>query len=286
MMTRRPQCVLGWLVCVLLCVAVGFENPALAEIPCAADNTCEAPLICDTSTSPALCHPPLCVPSLLSADCPEAWTCMAKPPEGSFGATACRPTPDDPEACAVATEGFCLPPFVAPCRESTDCGSALFECKIRDPNDYGRCDELPFECTSPDDTSCPQGSTCIGQEMQGDPECSGNFGDDTWTCTESPPVTLYECRPEYWHIRRAFYDDSGSSGPPPDEDTTTTNTDTTTANTDTTSGRRNSDDGGCQVSRPVGVERRGFGLWWGIAFGLGWVGLAARRMWNNRLGAP
>lgn len=240
--------------CLFLCGALISETMAHADIPCSENNSCQDPLICDTAANPALCRPPSCNPSLLSADCPPTWVCILHNTEGDTPPTNCGPKPHDPTACQVATQGICTPPFLAPCRENADCGSALFECKIRSTSAFNQCDKVSSECASSDDLSCPEGSTCVGYEVQPDGEC-GPGPDGVWTCTSPPPEILYQCEPPYWYTAKAFYSDSGSSGPLP------SNTDA--ASTSGAVGNNSDNESGCQASRHTKTSTKGLG-WWGM----------------------
>ena len=149
---------------------------------CAVDSDCPANFICQTeetgtcndcaegeceseciTTGYSYCRPPPPTPCSADADCAGADVCVSYTYEACSGPVdiACSSDPGDGPCdleCAVQTEAYCVPSYVAPCQADADCGAG-------------------FTCESNESCSCASsGSTGEGtdtyQTPNVEPSCS------------------------------------------------------------------------------------------------------------------
>lgn len=218
--------------------------------PCAEGEACPE-VECEPSATSAICvpaPPPSCESN---ADCSGGLKCVtytqsscsgaspgAEPgtSEGSSGSSegsegSSEGTETTPEECQEETVGYCLPPYLAPCEASSDCGAG-FECKPAEvcgcsggsagssdgtgepgtelppegecsceATGEGYCELIPVACDA--ETACADGFVCQESYEGGvsSGTCSVN-ADGEQSCTDVEPTEPVEaesfCVPADW----------------------------------------------------------------------------------------
>lgn len=241
----------SWFAAVALVVALGVPALASAETECSADADCGDGFVCETYEVPCA---GACAPGEdcdTSCDSTTESECVPAPPASCTTAADCDPdlvcvtvtyeTCDDvavPATCAVGeecdtgpapdvsctteTEGYCVPPYLAPCQVNADCGpgftceeSEVCGCSGGDSAGSSGSDGMQPRTTvdagSDDDCSCSGTGEfycdIVQQECTADSECPGTMvcdtlpGDDyddggvVETCTSTPDGGM-ECESE------------------------------------------------------------------------------------------
>ncbi|TDP77595.1 MYXO-CTERM sorting domain-containing protein [Bradymonas sediminis] len=184
------------------CLAPGS---AFAESECSVDSDCGENFVCNLSqapcASPPPCDPgsgeecqdmPACEPETSGrcepappescetvADCEGGLVCVtytyetctgwAEPACDPSGESCPEPGPTPDPECTTETEGYCLPPYLAPCESASDCGEG-------------------FECNAPEICSCSGGGPT-------DPGAPAEGGDREGGEQPMPPQEDCACEP-------------------------------------------------------------------------------------------
>jgi hypothetical protein len=203
---------------------------------------------CDDSFQYSICVPPppaQCDPSLLSADCDGNLVCVTYTYEecsgGGFVGCVCAsndPDCDCPEpppgrpggdvSCQTTSQSYCVPPYLAPCEVSSDCGVG-FTCEAREvctatcsgsdpsPGRPGMGDEPAPGCEVTCENSDAKYCKLVEQECSADSDCFSGFscvsnllppvsgdcavssdGDDECDDTPAPSESKSYCLPDGW----------------------------------------------------------------------------------------
>jgi hypothetical protein len=167
------DCDNGW-----VCQVIG--GWACADVACPDGSDCPEPQPCPEGNGEIrACVPPPPEPCESDADCEDGLVCV------TYAYTACPPgvgrdcPPDsncpDPEPvdCVDVTEGYCVPPYFAPCEEDDDCGPG-------------------FACVEGQMCSCSGGGAVGGAPSDGGGDDDGNSDDRDWAdCSCEPTGQLY-----------------------------------------------------------------------------------------------
>lgn len=264
-----------------------FAPSAFAAGECDTDADCESYESCEL-LGQAGCA---CPPGDAGCDCPDSGTddyyeCVAEPPDscdsnadcsdglecvtrtyeqctGSGGGSTCSVSPDGgtdcedagtvdtSESCETFTEGYCVPPYLAPCEQDADCGTGftceeyeICECSGGgstgsggdDPGDAGTsaedtggescvcetagksCELVETECTS--DADCAGDLTCQTYDDQTTTEPCVDDGDASSceTADAGTDATKYCLPPDWERWEDTARDIHGESGDSSDED--------------------------------------------------------------------
>lgn len=165
--------------------AVGFQcevvgSTGCAEPICPPGEECPEPEPCEEETFSACVPGPCasdadCGPGLLCLEV-TSYDCPASPPPCDPDDEGCEPPSGSGDDCEEVTQGYCLPPYMAPCETDSDCGPG-FACEATEicSCSAGPGDEEP-DCTcEPGESSC----TIIEMDCAADGDCP-----DEWTCED------------------------------------------------------------------------------------------------------
>ena len=294
--------------------AVVFSSGRAFAQECATDADCPTGFACEVvgaSSCPGYacpegepCPPPPpcepqefreCVPGPCQsdADCAEGLVCFTETKELCSGGSQvdCPPDvvcpPPEPTVCETVTESQCVPPYVPPCAQDSDCGEGFLcveqqscGCSGSAPSPDGQpvpeptctctssgqfyCELQQIACTAA--TDCPSGWTC---EQGGETGVCSRSPDGGTTCETTPPE--YFCMPPYFEylggVPRGYDEGSVTGGDssgegttqspslPPDTTEEPANPGVNTVGT----GSESSDGGGCGIARGTNA-RSGWAL--------------------------
>ncbi len=229
-----------WLFAIVLLMGLGLPSLAAAEDECSADADCPDGFVCESHQEPCPaidcadgqdcsneCDPATvkeCVPEppescTAASDCDPDLVCVTVTYEACSGTdVACAPGEDcdagsTPDAsCTTETEGYCVPPYLAPCQVNADCGagftceeSEVCQCSGGGSTGSGGTSTDPdgsVDAGSSDDNCSCSGTgefycELIEQECSADSDCAGDLicdelpwgsadGGDVEVCTSTP----------------------------------------------------------------------------------------------------
>lgn len=258
---RMMKTIGNWGAAAMLAALCLVPSSAFAADECQVDSDCGENFVCSFSTAPCPAmppcdradgescpEPPACEPETVGycqpapprscetvADCEQGLVCVTYTYETCSGgdAPSCAPDsegcpepsePSDPQ-CSTESEGYCLPPYLAPCEAAADCGEG-FACKAQEICTCSGGRGVDLDSPEPggvegsggedsgdvpaDDCTCEPGDVkyceLIQQECDSDADCAGDLicaevpganvpaPDDT--CTSGPDgVTICEAAP-------------------------------------------------------------------------------------------
>jgi hypothetical protein len=232
-----------WMLAVVPLILLTLSGTALAQVECETDADCAVGFRCEAvevgacpepfcpegeeCPEPDPCEAPepfsACVPGPCDSDadcgagllCLEvtSYDCPASPPPCDPEDESCEPPDSGSGECTEETEGYCLPPYLAPCEADADCGpgfecveSEICSCSGSEPGSGEEpecscepgdsyCEIVVVECESAAD--CLEDWTC--EEVGGEGTCSYDPSTGEETCEEVPANQA--CLPPYfWDV--------------------------------------------------------------------------------------